>query len=448
MVNKQAVSNTKSMPYKQAVSNTQSVAIHNTVLFAITLLLSACSEQHQTTAAEKVAAEKVATEKSAKDSEIRVVRVKELQLKRMLEIPGELRAFQNVAIEAKVQGYVSSINVDRGSKLKKGDEILTIFCPELLEHEKEEEAKYSSAVSALRKGQAALESAKSKLLEAKARLDADSLTLDRLNQTSTKMPGAVAQNDIDVQMKTVESDKARVANMTSEVQASAAVIASDESNVSAAMNVVKSVRSLKSYLRIKAPFDGVISERNVHNGSMVGPQENKDTPLVRIQQRNLLRLVVALPEDAVAGLKAGQRIAFQVPAFLGTPFYGTVARPAYAIDMSTRTMPVEASVPNEDGRLEPGMFATVQWPVSRPTKTLFVPSSAVATNLSGTFVDVIKNGVARQSKVQKGQPMGDLVEVVGDVKNNDLVAVKATDEIKTGTHLTSRVTDENASTKN
>ncbi len=374
-----------------------------------------------------------------KAAEVAVAPIQELQLKKIIEIPGELKAFQNVAIEAKVEGYISWIGVDRGSRVKRNDKILTIFCPELEEHEQEEESKYSSAVSSLRKGEAALNSTKSKLLEAEARLDADSLTLNRLNQTMAKMPGSVALNDIDVQTKTVDSDKARVGSMTSEVTSSEAVVASDKSNVAAAMNVVKSVRSLQSYLTIRAPFNGMITERNVHVGSMVGPQDNKVDPLVRIQERDTLRLVVAVPEDSIAGLKPGQIVAFRVPTFLGEDFHGVVARPAYAIDMSTRTMPVELSVSNTAGRLEPGMFATVRWPISRPSKTLFVPATAVATDLKGTFINLIKDGAAHRIEVQKGQSMGDMIEIVGDVKTGDNVALTATDELKSGTRVVAKV---------
>ncbi|MGQ7355381.1 efflux RND transporter periplasmic adaptor subunit, partial [Streptococcus suis] len=93
---------------------------------------------------------------------------------------------------------------------------------------------------------------------------------------------------------------------------------------------------------MRAPFDGVITERNVHQGSIVAVDANRhDEPLVRIQEKDILRLVVAVPEDCVAGLKDGQVLNFTVPAFLGKQFHGTVARLGYALDIKTRTMPVE-----------------------------------------------------------------------------------------------------------
>jgi membrane fusion protein, multidrug efflux system len=404
--------------------------------------LSSCSNQAAET--EKTAAH---NQKAAKTDYVDVVKVQKLELKRQLEIPGELRAFQNVAIEAKVEGYVSWIGVDRGSKLKKNDKMLTIFCPELEERVKENEAKYSTALAELRKGENGLTSTKSKLEEAKARFDADSLTLDRLRQTQAKMAGSVAQNDIDVQTKTAESDQARIDSMNAEVKSGIALVSADQANVEAAKKVLDAVRALISYLTISAPFDGVITERNVHVGSMVGFSESKESALVRIQQRDTLRLVVALPEDSVAGLKEGQVVAFNVPAFLGEQFHGTIARPAYALDEETRTMPVELNVKNNDYRLEPGMFATVYWPVSRPTKTLFVPETAVATDLKGTFVNIVDNDTAKRVSVRKGQPMGGLVEIVGNIKEGDEVALTASNELDHGTHLAAKLVSPDQASK-
>lgn len=374
----------------------------------------------------------------SEQSDIPVVKVQKLQLKRQLDIPGELRAYQNVAVEAKVQGYVSWIGVDRGSRLKQNDKILTIFCPELDEHVKEEEAKYSTALANLRKGEDALAGTKSRLLEAKARLDADSLTLDRLKQTAAKMPGAVAINDIDVQTKTVESDQDRMQSMHAEVRSGEALVAADRNNMVAALKVLNSVKAMRAYLTVQAPFDGVITERNVHVGSMVGYGEHKE-PLLRIQQCDVLRLVAAVPEDAVAGLQQGKQVTFRVPAFPGEDFHGTVARPGYALDPTTRTMPVELNVKNGAYRLEPGMFANVQWPISRPAKTLFVPGTAVATDLKGSFVNVIANGTAKRVPVEKSKPMADMIEIVGDVKEGDEVALTASDELTSGTHLATKL---------
>jgi multidrug efflux pump subunit AcrA (membrane-fusion protein) len=98
-------------------------------------------------------------------------------------------------------------------------------------------------------------------------------------------------------------------------------------------------------------------------------------------------------------------------------------------------MPVEMDVPNSDGALEPGMFATVHWNVTRPYDTLFVPESAVTTDLKGTFVVRVSDNVSERVPVTRGQQMGKLVEIVGNLNAGDSIALKATDELKTGLHV-------------
>jgi membrane fusion protein (multidrug efflux system) len=367
------------------------------------------------------------------------IAIKKEKLEKELRLPGELVAYQNVPIHAKVEGFVKWIGVDRGSIVKKGQKMITVFCPELDEKEKEGAAKLAAAESSFRRAQAGEDSVKSMLVEAKARLDADQLTYQRL-QAAAQTPGAVAQNEVDIQAKSVESDKARVDSIVQEVSGAHNLVVSEGHNVRASQQVLASLKDMTNYLTLTAPFDGVITERNVHEGSIVAVDSGRTAePMVRIQQKDVLRLVVAVPEDSVSGTKLGEKIAFTVPAFVGKTFYGVVARPAYALDNATRTMPVELSVNNSSGDLEPGMFATVSWQVTRPYETLFVPSTAVESDLKGTFVIRVKDNTSERVEIQRGLSMGDQVEVNGTLQAGDMVALKATDELKTGTHLIAKV---------
>ncbi len=400
--------------------------------FAITL--AACHH--------KFADEQTKTTEEAALPVVPVVKVSKLKLNSQLNLPGELLAYQNVPVHAKVEGYIQWIGVDRGSIVKKGQKMITIFCPELDEKAKEGAAKLAAADSSYERSQSTLDSERSKLIEAQARLDADLLTCQRLQQAA-KTPGAIAQNEVDMQQKAVEADRARVESVKQEVGAAKSLVVAEMHNVRAAEEVLKALKAMTSYLNITAPFDGVITERNVHEGSIVAVDATRDAlPLVRIQQKDILRLVVAVPEASVSGMTLGQRIGFSVPAFIGKTFYGTVARPAYALDNATRTMPVELNVYNADGTLEPGMFATVHWIMSRPYETLFVPSSAIDSDLKGTFVVLIKNNIAQRTLVQRGLTMDDLVEISGDFQEGDSVALKATDELRTGTRVMPKIADE------
>jgi membrane fusion protein, multidrug efflux system len=385
----------------------------------------------------------IARSEASAEPTIKVVKVKEHFLNESMTLPGELRAYQDVPIHAKVEGYISWIGVDRGSVVKKGDKMITIFCPELIERLKESEAKVSSAKASYKSSKATLDTEISKQVEFQAKLNSDNLTYERTAEAA-KTPGAVAQNEVDMAFQTVAADRARVAAQKASVAAAVGVVSANSENVQASRNVYKAMQAMQSYLTIEAPFDGVITERNVHNGSIVSVDATrKGVPLVRIQQKSLLRLVVPVPEEATGGIEFGKTIPFTVPAYIGKTFNGTVARLGYALDSATRTMPVELNAWNPTGVLEPGMFATVQWPATRSYKTMFVPAAAVGTDLRGTYVIKIENGVLERLTANRGQPMGDSVEVISPgLKAGDDVALRATDEMQDGTKIVVKVADQ------
>jgi RND family efflux transporter MFP subunit len=333
-----------------------------------------------------------------------VVTVVAQSLERPILLPGDLLAFQDVEIRPKVSGFVEAIPVDRGSVVKKGQLLVRMVAPEIAAQRREAESK--------------IQSAQSQRIEAEAKLASDEGTYQRLKKAS-ETPGVVAGNDVEVAQKAVDADRARVETWKQGEQA--------------ARDAARSVSDIESYLRIAAPFDGVVTERNVHPGSLVGPA----SPMVmlRIQQVSTLRLVVAVPEDTVAGTQPGQMIKFTVPAYPGETFTGKVARLARALDVKTRTMPVELDVPNPAGKLSPGMFAEVAWTMRRQQPSLFVPPSSVATTTERTFVVRIRNGATEWVDVKRGAAMKQLVEVFGDLHAGDQVAVRGTDELRAGTRV-------------
>ena len=139
-----------------------------------------------------------------------------------------------------------------------------------------------------------------------------------------------------------------------------------------------------AYLKISAPFDGVVTDRLVHPGALVGP--GTDAALLVIQQVSHLRLVVPVPEEYVRGIVNGASVPFQVPAWPERTYSGNVARVADALDHKTRSMAVELDVMNRDGSLAPGMYPRVTWPVRRTRPSLFVPKTSVVTTTERTFV--------------------------------------------------------------
>ncbi len=198
---------------------------------------------------------------------------------------------------------------------------------------------------------------------------------------------------------------------------------------------VETQKDMESYLHIPAPFDGVISERLVHPGALVGP--GADVVLLVLEQVSRLRLVVPVPEEDVASIVNGAKVEFHVPAYPERAFSGTVARLAHSLDAKTRTMPVELDVDNRDGTLSPGMYPSVKWPIRRSRPALLVPRTSVVATTERVFVVRDRKGHAEWVDVRKGAAEGDLIEVTGALAPGDLIVKRATDtdEIREGTPL-------------
>ena len=319
---------------------------------------------------------------------------------RTLDLPGEIQPYLSVALHAKVRGYVERVLVDRGSVVKQGELLAELTAPELKAQIAEAESKAQAADS--------------DRAQAEAQLAAAQATFDRLKQAS-ETPGAIAGNEL------IQAEK--------QVEAARALAEARRQSVRAAQSAVQTARELEGYLKITAPFDGVITERMVHPGALAGEDS---PPLLTLQQVSRLRLVVPVPEEDVGGIVKGAAVPFRVPAFPDRVFSGTVARLAHALDASTRTMAVEMDVANRDGSLAPGMFPTVKWPVRRARPALWVPKTAVVNTSERTFVIRARNGRAEWVDVKKGAPEGDLIEVAGDLQAGDLVVRRGTDELREG----------------
>jgi len=336
---------------------------------------------------------------------VEVVRVASRKLAISVRLPGELQPYEVVAVYPKVPAFVDTISVDRGSVVKSGQLMARLVAPELAAQRAEAQSK--------------LQGAEAQRVEAEAKLASDDGTYQRL-KTASSTPGVVAGNDLEIAQKAVEGDRARLEAVRKSVQAAEASL--------------KSISEIESYLQIRAPFDGVVTERNVHPGALVGPSgsSGNQLPLVRVEQTSRLRLVVPVPEKYVADMANGAKVEFAVPAYPNQTFSGTVARVARSVDVKTRTMPVELDVRNLDGRLASGMFPEVLWPVRRSEPTLFVPNSTVARTTEATFVVRIRNGNPEWVNIRTGEIDGKLIEIFGDVGEGDVVAVRGTDELRPG----------------
>jgi RND family efflux transporter MFP subunit len=343
---------------------------------------------------------------------VEVTKVVSKKLTITTRLPGELQAYEAVDVFPKITAYVDSISVDRGSRVKAGQLMARLVAPEVAAQRAEAQSK--------------LQAAEAQRAEAEAKLSSDQSTYERLKSASAT-PGVVAGNDLEIAQKSAEADRARLQALSESAEA--------------AKSALKSVTEIEGYLQVRAPFDGIVTERNVHPGSLAGPATSSSgsaVPMVRVEKTARLRLVVPVPEKYATGINVGSKVEFSVSAFPNQTFGGTIARVAHSVDVKTRTMPVELDVNNADGRLSSGMFPEVFWPVSRTQPTLFVPTSAVTRTTEATFVIRIRGGSSEWVNVQTGELDGKSIEVFGGIHEGDEVAARGTDELRPGTRVTTR----------
>ena len=336
---------------------------------------------------------------------VNTVAVESKKLRTTIMLPAQLTPYEQVDIYPKVTGFVETVAVDRGSHVRRGQVLVKLTAPEL--------------VSQRSQAEAAVRAAQSQLATAQAKLASDNGTYLHM-QEAAKTPGVLAANDVLVAGQTVSADKG--------------LVDAAEQNIAAAKDGQRSVSQTESYLTITAPFEGIVTTRNLHPGALIGPASGPGgaQPILQIVDDKRLRLVVPVPEAQLGDMKLGQLVTFTVPSYPGQTFQAPIERISREVDEKSRTMPVELDVVNRAGRLAPGSFTTVSWPLERAYPTLFVPTSAVTNDQQHTFVIRVRSGKAEWVTVQTGQTVAGDIEVFGDLNANDQVVKIASDAIHSG----------------
>jgi RND family efflux transporter MFP subunit len=323
--------------------------------------------------------------------------------RRTISVPGELRPLQEVRLFPKTSGFVQSVSVDRGSVVHAGQELARLEAPELT-------AQLAEAASRA-------QSAEAMLTEAQARAQGSSASLVRVRAAAATV-GVVAPDELERAQTTARADSAR--------------LVSARSQVDAARSARQATAEISEYLVVKAPFAGIITERNIHPGALVGPASGATVPLFRIEDASSFRLVVALPEAYIGATAVSEVATFQVRAYPADTFRATLARRSGTLDPRTRTELLEFDVRQGKERLEAGMYADVLIPVGRATATFVVPKASVGTSVTGPFVIALDGDQTRWIPVRKAESIGDSVEVFGALHVGDRLVARATDEIRSG----------------
>lgn len=296
-------------------------------------------------------------------------------LDRKVPLQGELLPYEAVDLHARLPAFVDSVLVDRGSQVKRGQLLVQLAAPELL----------------------------AQRTEAQAKLAGDRSTVERL-ELAAKTPGVVAGHEVELARAAQQGDEARV----------------------------RALRVEEGYLQLTAPFDGVVTDRWVHPGALVGPSA---PALLRVVQVARLRLAVAVTEIETGTIAEGAIAEFRVRAWPGQIFRGTIRRVAREVGEHTRTMPVELDVDNRDGRLAPGMFAEVLWPSRRAEPSLFVPASSVVQTPEMLFVDRVRDGAIERVAIERGASLPGKQEVFGALRGGDEVLLRGSEVLADGARV-------------
>ena len=331
-----------------------------------------------------------------------------------LELPGNIEPIMEAPILARADGYLERRLADIGDRVRANQVVAEIDTPEL-------EQQVAQAKAVIQQVQAAQELAQANLQQGKADTELARVTAQRTGNLLTK--GAVSRQEDDTNQAQYQS---KLANL----QALEKAILVQRSNIAAAQANEARLEKMLSYRIVRAPFDGVITLRNVDVGALVNAGS---TLLYRIAQTATLRTYVNVPQSYSDAVRPGQTALLTVPNLPGRRFSGTVARTSNALDPSSRTLLVEVRVPNLDNVLLPGMYARVNLSSARKDPPLTVPSEALMVRADGAQVAVVRpDHSVHLQKVEVGRDFGDHLEVVAGLEEGATIILNPGDAVQEG----------------
>ena len=336
---------------------------------------------------------------------LRVATVKASDHTILVTLPATTLAFAQANIYARASGYIDKRNVDIGDHVKEGQLLAQITAPEL-DHQ---------------------------IAQAQATLGQTEATL-RQNQANEDLANVTWQRDKPL------VDKGWVTRQQGDVdrlglQAQHATVGVAQYNIAAQQAQLAVLRQQKDYQSVVAPFDGVITQRNIDVGSLVQADATSGTFMFTIMQSNVIRTQVYVPQDQAFGLAPGVEADIRVPEIPDRTFPGKVTRLADALSSGTRTLLTEIDVPNPDEALSPGVYCTVELHIPRKVPSLIVSSEAIIFNADGLHVAVLEDGTAHFRKVTVTRDFGTTVDVSDGIKAGDQVILNPPVDLADGSKV-------------
>ena len=325
---------------------------------------------------------------------VRVEQVVQRHGRLHVSLPGTTLAFEQADIYARASGYVLKRNVDIGDHVKTGQLLAEITAPEV-------DYQVAQLQNSLQQAEATTRQTAANRSLAQVTWGRDSVLVNQ---------GWVTQQQGDTDRYTLQAQQ----HATQAAQNSAAAMQAQ----------LQYTNQQKIYQQVVAPFDGVVTQRNIDVGSLITANATSGTAMFTVVQSGVIRVWVYVPQDAAFGVKPGIEAIIRVPAMPNLTFHGKVTRIADALQPGTRTLLTEVDIPNPDGALQPGVYCTVELRIPRQSPSLIVPASAIIFNQSGMQVAVVADGVAHLHKIAITADNGTEVEVNDGIKDGDKVILQ------------------------
>jgi RND family efflux transporter MFP subunit len=342
-------------------------------------------------------------------------------IEQSLTIAGAFKPFQDVDVHAKVAGYIKKIYVDVGSRVYVGQTLAILEVPELA-------AELAGADAAVRRSKQEILRSRGDVERAKSAHVASHAMYERLRQAAQQKAGLVAQQEVDnAQAKDLEGE-AQVSSAEAALNAAQQAFEVAEANA-------KQYAALSEYTRIVAPFTGVVTVRYADTGSLIAAgtaSSTQSTPVVRIAQISVLRLVLPIPESIAGEIRLGDPVKVHVQA-LNQDIVGKVSRFAQSLDVQTRTMETEIDFANSNGKLLPGMYTETVLQLSDRRDVRVVPMEAVAQNAGEARILVVNGqNIVEERKVKLGAQGKSKVEVLSGLTDGDRIIVGNQSQFRNG----------------
>lgn len=312
-----------------------------------------------------------------------------------LTLPGETDAFDTANIYARATGYISERRVDIGSRVKQGDLLVHIAAPDL-DHQ------LAQAIAQKGQTEAAIAQAQTQVTQAEANVNLAKVNYARTNQLTQQ--GYESLQNRDTQQANVQTQEANV-------QSAKAGIRVAEANDRAQQATIDRLQALAAFEDVRAPFDGVITSRNVDTGDLINADASTGSPMFTISRDSTIRVTVRVPQNSAIGILNGLGATVHVPQMPDRPFKGRVQRTSGALLYSSRSLTAEVDVPNPDGLLRSGLYVTVDFEIPREHPNVTVPAEALIFNQQGLQVATVEDGKAKMHGVNIYRDHGTTIEL-------------------------------------